>query len=81
MLSADCYAEVVLPYEREVLQAFPNGGMIHLCGTYAQHIPVWHAFVEHRALQVNDVASTELPLHVGGLPGRVFYNLECREMS
>ena len=41
----------------------PHGGMIHLCGACAQHIPAWRKMPALRAVQLNDRAVEDLPAY------------------
>jgi len=67
LLSADLYREFIAPLDGEILSAYPGGGMIHLCGTHTQHIPIWREMGCVRALQLNDRAADDLPAYFAGL--------------
>lgn len=63
LLSAEQYRGMVAPFDDELLQAYPHGGMIHLCGAHAQHTPTWREMASVRAVQVNDRATEDLGLY------------------
>ena len=67
LLSAECYRALVAPHDAAILGLYPHGGMIHLCGAHAQHIPVWRQMKELRAVQINDRAAEDLALYFRGL--------------
>ena len=60
LLSAAQYRDFVAPLDAALLGVYPHGGMIHLCGAHAQHLPVWRAMPPLRAVQVNDRAAEDL---------------------
>lgn len=67
LVSADVYREFFAPLDAEILTEWPNGGMIHLCGACAQHIPAWREMKPLRAVQLNDRAADDLDLYAAGL--------------
>jgi hypothetical protein len=67
MLSGDQYAQFIAPLDEEILAVFPHGGMIHLCGAHAQHIPAFRAMRHLRAVQINNRAAEDLPAFFAGL--------------
>lgn len=74
LLSPDQFADFVAPLDDELLSVYPNGGMIHLCGTHTQHIPVWREMKSLRAIQVNDRAADDFEQFYNELrPDQVFY--------
>jgi hypothetical protein len=81
LLSARLYAEFIAPLDEALLAAYPDGGMIHLCGAHAQHIPVWREMRPLRALQLNDRAAEDLAIYRAGLrPDQVLYVNPCAAM-
>ncbi len=77
----DLYAEFVAPIDDELLSVYPRGGMIHLCGTHTQHIPVWREMRSLKTLQLNDRAAEDLEFYWKGLrPDQVFYVNPCPGM-
>lgn len=82
LLSPGLYRDMIAPFDQELLQTYPCGGMIHLCGAHTQHLPVWHDMPELRALQVNDRATHDLAVYFGGLrPDQVLYVNPCDGMD
>jgi hypothetical protein len=67
LVSGDMYRELIGPLDDGLLSLYPKGGMIHICGSHTQHIPVWKAMRSLRALQVNDRASEDLEAYLAGL--------------
>lgn len=63
LLSAEVYREFVAPLDDALLQVYPNGGMIHLCGAHTQHIPVWRELKSFRAFQIQDRAAEDFELY------------------
>jgi hypothetical protein len=64
-----------------ILALYPHGGMIHLCGAHAQHIPTWRAMPALRAVQLNDRAAEDLALYHRGLRAdQMLYVNPCDEM-
>ena len=41
LVSPDMYNDFIAPLDEQLLSVYPNGGMIHLCGSHTQHIPTW----------------------------------------
>jgi hypothetical protein len=66
MISRLHYEEFFAPLDDELLQQHANGGMIHLCGAHAQHIPVWRNMKSLRAIQLNDRAADDLERYFAG---------------
>ena len=67
MISGDQYAQFIAPLDEEILATLPQGGMIHLCGAHAQHIPAFRAMRSLRAVQINNRAAEDLPAYFAGL--------------
>lgn len=67
LVSKRVYDSLFRDLDAEVLRLSPGGGLMHLCGTHAQHIPTWSAMSELRAIQLNDRATDDLPLYLAGL--------------
>ncbi len=59
LLSPEQYREFIAPLDDEILSLYPNGGLIHLCGSHSQHIPVWREMRSLRAVQLNDRATED----------------------
>lgn len=74
LVSAEVYREFFAPLDEEILSAWPHGGMIHLCGACAQHIPAWRDMRALRSVQLNDRATDDLEHYVRGLrPEQILY--------
>lgn len=74
LLSARQYKEFFAELDDEVLGVSANGGMMHLCGTHAQHIPVFRNMKNLRSIQINDRAAEDLELYFNGLrPDQIIY--------
>jgi hypothetical protein len=81
LVSAGTYADWIGPYDDRLLSAYPGGGLIHLCGAHAQHIPYWSRMGSLRAVQLNDRASEDLELYFTGLSDRqILYVHPCEGM-
>lgn len=81
LLSAGQYAEFIAPLDQEILARYPGGGMIHLCGSHAQHIPTWKTMTALRAVQLNDRAADDTALFYDGLrPDQILYVNPCATM-
>jgi hypothetical protein len=56
--------------------------MIHLCGSHAQHLPVFRNMKSLHAVQVNDRAAEDLQLYFDGLrEDQVIYLNPCAGMT
>lgn len=81
LLSPQLYEEFILPLDNALLGVYPNGGMIHLCGSHSQLIPLFAAMENLKSVQLNDRAAEELELYVQGLrPDQVIYLNPCEGM-
>jgi len=81
LLSPALYRDFVAPLDNALLATYPRGGMIHLCGTHAQHLPVWRQMKSLRAFQLNDRAAADLPLYFQQTrEDQILYVMPCPEM-
>ena len=81
LLSGPLYREFIMPLDDALLGDYPHGGMIHLCGAHAQHIPAFREMRHLRALQLNDRACADLEAYLTGLrEDQVLYYCPCPEM-
>ena len=81
LLSPGLYRDFIAPLDDALLSVYPNGGMIHLCGAHAQHIPVWRQMTSLRAVQINDRAAEDLALYFNGLrEDQMLYVNPCEHM-
>ena len=67
LLSGAHYAEFFAELDAKILRLSPHGGMIHVCGSHAQHIQTWAEMPEVCSLQLNDRATDDLELYRNGL--------------
>lgn len=82
LLSGGLYRELVADLDEAVLAAYPHGGMIHLCGTHAQHIETFRNMKSLKAVQVNDRAAEDLQLYFDGLrEDQIIYLCPCKGMT
>lgn len=78
LISGATYRDVVAPLDEALLSVYPHGGMIHLCGSHAQHNPVWREMEALRAVQVNDRAVEDLGRYFRELrPDQILYVNPC----
>ena len=76
------YDRLIAPLDDALLGDYPNGGMIHLCGSHTQHIPAFRAMKNLRALQLNDRASHDLKQYLEGLrDDQIIYLAPCKGMT
>ena len=81
LLSPDLYEEFILPLDNALLGLYPHGGMIHLCGSHSQLIPLFAKMENLKSLQVNDRAAEDLEYYVKGLrEDQVIYLHPCPGM-
>lgn len=74
LVSARHYEAFFADLDAELLAVFPRGGMIHLCGACAQHIPAWRLMTALRALQLNDRATDDFEaFYTGTREDQVIY--------
>lgn len=82
LISSDLYRDAVLPLDEALLQAYPNGGMIHLCGKHDQLIPLFRKMPHLKSLQVNDRAAHDFQLYFEGLrEDQILYLNPCPGMT
>ena len=43
---------MVAPLDEDLLDVFPKGGMIHLCGNHTQHLDAWEKMPKMKVYQV-----------------------------
>lgn len=81
LVSASHYRDFIAPLDEETLRAYPRGGMIHLCGASAQHVPAWRAMAALRSVQLNDRAADDAEAYLAGLRrDQVLYFAPTRNM-
>lgn len=81
LLSPSLYEEFILPLDNALLGMYPHGGMIHLCGSHSQLIPLFARMENLKSLQLNDRAAEDLEYYVNGLrEDQVIYLHPCAGM-
>ncbi len=80
LVSGDQYGEFLARHDDAILSRYPNGGMIHLCGTHTQHIDTWREMKSLTSIQLNDRASEDLEIYLRELPEKVYYVVPCEGM-
>ena len=81
LVSGEQYREFIAPLDSELLALHPGGGMLHLCGSHAQHIPTWKAMPALRAVQINNRAAEDIALYLEGLrEDQIMYVNPCDTM-
>lgn len=82
LVSGDLYREMIADLDAAVLRVYEKGGMIHLCGSHAQHIPTFRAMPELKSVQLHDRAAEDLQLYFDGLrEDQLIYLVPCRGMT
>lgn len=82
LVSSDMYRDYIAPLDDKLLSVYPNGGMIHICGSHTQHIPVWREMRSLRAVQVNDRAALDLEEYFNELrKDQIIYLNPCEVMD
>lgn len=82
LLSPGLYEEFIMPLDNALLGVYPHGGMIHLCGSHAQLIPLFARMEHLKSVQLNDRAAEDLRLYVDGLRyDQVIYFSPCEGIS
>lgn len=82
LISGELYRDMIADLDEAVLNVYENGGMIHLCGSHAQHIECFRSMKSLRALQLNDRASEDLQLYFEGLrEDQIIYLCPCEGMT
>ena len=82
LLSPDLYEEFILPLDNALLGLYPHGGMIHLCGSHRQLIPLFARMENLKSVQINDRAAEDLAYYAQGLrEDQVIYLHSCPGMT
>ena len=82
LVSERLYRELIAPLDDAVLGLYKYGGMIHLCGSHTQHVPVFKSMKNLRAVQLNDKAAEDLEAYYRGLrPDQMLYFSPCDGIS
>ncbi len=81
LLGAELYREFIADLDDAILGEYENGGMIHLCGSHAQHMETFRNMKNLRSLQLNDRAAEDLALYLEGLrDDQILYVNPCEGM-
>lgn len=81
LVSGDMYRALAAPLDEELLGLYPNGGMIHLCGSHAQHVQTFREMESLKAVQLNDRAAQDLKVYFEELrQDQIIYLNPCEEM-
>ena len=82
LISKEVYRDLVSDLDEAVLNAYPNGGMIHLCGGHTQHVETFRSMRSLTALQLNDRAAEDLPVYFEKLrDDQILYLNPCEKMT
>ena len=82
LLSPGLYEEFIMPLDDALLGVYPHGGMIHLCGSHTQLIPLFAKMPHLKSVQLNDKAAEDLQFYVEGLrDDQVIYFSPCDGIS
>ena len=82
LLSPGLYEEFIMPLDDAILGLYPHGGMIHLCGSHTQLIPLFAKMPHLKCVQLNDKAAEDLQFYVDGLrDDQVIYFSPCEGIS
>lgn len=82
LLSPKLYEEFIMPLDDALLGIYPHGGLIHLCGSHTQLIPLFARMPHLKCVQLNDKAAQDLRFYVEGLrDDQVIYFSPCEGIS
>ena len=82
LLSPGLYEEFIMPLDDVLLGVYPHGGLIHLCGSHTQLIPLFAKMPHLKCVQLNDKAAEDLQFYVDGLrDDQVIYLNPCEGMT
>lgn len=82
LLSPHLYEEFIMPLDDALLGIYPHGGLIHLCGSHTQLIPLFAGMPHLKCVQLNDKAAQDLRFYVEGLrDDQVIYFSPCEGIS
>ncbi len=81
LLGKDLYREFIAEHDNDILGEYEHGGMIHLCGSHAQHMETFRNMKNLRSVQLNDRAAEDLELYLEGLrDDQIIYVNPCQGM-
>jgi len=67
LLSAATYRKLIAPYDNRLMDIYPTGCLMHLCGASEQHIPTFREMPKLKAVQLNDRATEAFEQYYAGL--------------
>lgn len=81
LVSDEIYREFFADADEEILNVYPHGGMIHLCGAHLQHAEIFRGMKSLHALQLHNRAAQDLESYYENLrDDQVIYLNCCEEM-
>jgi hypothetical protein len=82
LVGPDVYRDYIASLDNKLLGVYPHGGMIHLCGSHSQLIPIFRSMQNLKAVQVNDRAAHDLEMYFSGLRSdQILYLMPCEGMT
>lgn len=82
LVSNKLYQEFIKTLDNDLLNVYPNGGMIHLCGSHTQLIESFRSMPALKAIQINNRAAADLERYFKQLrEDQMIYLNPCKEMS
>ena len=82
LLSASLYEEFIMPLDDKLLAVYPDGGMIHFCGSHTHLLEVLRNMPHLKAVQLNDRAAWDLKEYYEGLrEDQMIYLNPCEGMG
>lgn len=66
LLSPELYEKFIYPLDNTLLGVYPNGGLIHLCGSHKQLMPLFARMENLKCVQLNDRAAEDLECYAKG---------------
>ncbi len=81
LVSPELYEKFIMPLDDEVLGVYPEGGLIHLCGSHSHLIPLFARMKNLKNIQLNDRASEDMERYARGLRAdQTLYVAPCEGM-
>ena len=82
LVGAGLYEEHIAPLDNDLLCVYPNGGMIHLCGSHTHLIDAFKSMKNLKSIQVNDKAADDLELYHSNLrDDQILYLMPSKDMD
>jgi hypothetical protein len=67
LLSPATYRKLIAPCDNQLMDTYPIGCLMHLCGASEQHIPTFREMPKLKAVQLNDRATEAFEQYYAGL--------------